>query len=422
MSGVFFLLLIGLFGLFLVKLSFIFCSRKMLSSKKPTHILYMPCMCLLCVSSVGPQLHSAKRCQNRQCRGFHFDWAFGANAKQATPPLIYRQCPAGQGSRGEPVLVAGSTASSGIRLRQTYIYIYICLWAPRAASLGETQLAEHQSALLRPRFSPGRGPAALARLSRWKAFLQTTSVYCSFPREGRAKCQKPSPAKSQKRKLPEEKESGAEERGNIDFGKDENVDVKEESDPVVVSSGYPFWAAEQSGSHAFAAASPAPAERQDAPAREQPAPAPSYQAYRFHEAGDAQQLPAARDAAALGDFRARCHPLDLAAAPEHDSKQLSEGFANLPPLPPPLPPPQDYAGVVNMAIDPVGKAGPRAPVYSPYGAEQGLGQWMVPSHSQYRAMSYSAFSTDYNTQGASGHAHGTVAEWGQYPLFPYACW
>uniref|UniRef100_A0A8C4JV09 T-box domain-containing protein n=1 Tax=Dromaius novaehollandiae TaxID=8790 RepID=A0A8C4JV09_DRONO len=142
----------------------------------------------------------------------------------------------------------------------------------------------------------------------------------------------------------------------------------------------------------------------------------------FHEAGDAQQLPAARDAAALGDFRARCHPLDLAAAPEHDSKQLSEGFANLPPLPPPLPPPQDYAGVVNMAIDPVGKAGPRAPVYSPYGAEQGLGQWMVPSHGQYRAMSYSAFSTDYNTQGASGHAHGTVAEWGQYPLFPYACW
>nr|XP_013800296.1 PREDICTED: T-box-containing protein TBX6L-like [Apteryx mantelli mantelli] len=34
-------------------------------------------------------------------------------------------------------------------------------------------------------------------------------------REGRAKCQKPSPAKSQKRKLPEERESGAEERGNI---------------------------------------------------------------------------------------------------------------------------------------------------------------------------------------------------------------
>nr|XP_013800249.1 PREDICTED: LOW QUALITY PROTEIN: T-box-containing protein TBX6L-like [Apteryx mantelli mantelli] len=36
-------------------------------------------------------------------------------------------------------------------------------------------------------------------------------------REGRAKCQKPSPAKSQKRKLPEERESGAEERGNIDW-------------------------------------------------------------------------------------------------------------------------------------------------------------------------------------------------------------
>lgn len=114
--------------------------------------------------------------------------------------------------------------------------------------------------------------------------------------------------------------------------------------------------------------------------------------------------------------------MDLASVPEHDSKQLPEGFTNLPPLPPPLPPPQDYTGVVNMALDSVGKPGARAPVYSPYGTEQGLGQWMVPPHSQYRAMSYSAFSTDYNTQGASGHAHGTMAEWSQYPLFPYACW
>ncbi|XP_035197018.1 T-box-containing protein TBX6L [Oxyura jamaicensis] len=237
-------------------------------------------------------------------------------------------------------------------------------------------------------------------------------------REGRAKSQKPSPAKGQKRKLPEEKESGAEER---DFEKDENVDVKEESNPIAVSSGYPFWISEQNGSHAFTAASPVPADQREGPAREQQVPTPSYQTYRFHEAGDSQQLPA-RDVAALNDFRARCHPLDLATVPEHDSKQLPEGFSNLPPLPPPLPPPQDYTGVVNMALDSVGKPGARAPMYSPYGTEQSLGQWMVPSHSQYRAMSYSAFSTDYNTQGASGHAHGTMAEWSQYPLFPYACW
>ncbi|XP_059683840.1 T-box-containing protein TBX6L [Gavia stellata] len=237
-------------------------------------------------------------------------------------------------------------------------------------------------------------------------------------REGRAKCQKPSPAKGQKRKLPEEKESGAEER---DFEKEENVDVKEESNPIVVSSGYPFWVSEQNGSHAFPAASPVPADQREGLAREQQVPTPSYQTYRFHEAGDSQQLPT-RDAATLNDFRARCHPLDLATVPEHDSKQLPEGFANLPPLPPPLPPPQDYTGVVNMALDSVGKPGARAPIYSPYGNEQGLGQWMVPSHSQYRAMSYSAFSTEYNTQGAPGHAHGTMAEWSQYPLFPYACW
>ncbi|NWX84187.1 TBX6L protein, partial [Nothoprocta pentlandii] len=203
-------------------------------------------------------------------------------------------------------------------------------------------------------------------------------------REGRAKCQKSSPAKSQKRKLPEEKEPAAEER---DFGKDEDVGVKEESNPVVVSGAFPFWAAEQSGGQAFPAAAPAPAEPRDAPAREQQVPTPSYQAYLL---------------------------------PEHEAKQLPEAFASL--LPPPLPPPQDYAGVVNVAVDAVGKGSARAPVYGPYGAEQGLGQWMVPAHGQYRAVSYSAFSTDYNAQGASRHAHGAVAEWSQYPLFPYACW
>lgn len=142
---------------------------------------------------------------------------------------------------------------------------------------------------------------------------------------------------------------------------------------------------------------------------------------RFHDNGDTQQGPA-RDILALNEFRARSHRVDIATVPEQDSKQLSEGFTNLPTLPPPLPPPQDYTGVVNMAVDSAGKPGARGPMYNPYGTEQGLGQWMVPSHSQYRAMSYSPFSTDYNTQGASGHAHGSMADWSQYPLFPYACW
>lgn len=62
-------------------------------------------------------------------------------------------------------------------------------------------------------------PASLAYLSRQKGYIQATPMSCFFPREGRAKCQKPSPAKGQKRKLPEEKESGAEERGNIDHNK-----------------------------------------------------------------------------------------------------------------------------------------------------------------------------------------------------------
>uniref|UniRef100_A0A674J6B3 T-box-containing protein TBX6L n=1 Tax=Terrapene triunguis TaxID=2587831 RepID=A0A674J6B3_9SAUR len=238
-------------------------------------------------------------------------------------------------------------------------------------------------------------------------------------REGRAKGQKLSPAKGQKRKLPEETESGAEES---DFVKDENVEVKEESHSIPVSSGYPFWVSEQNGSRSIPAASPAPADQREATAREQQVPTPSsYQTYRFHDNGDTQQAPT-RDILALNEFRARSHRVDIATVPEQDSKQLSEGFTNLPTLHPPLPPPQDYTGVVNMAVDSAGKPGTRGPMYNPYGTEQGLGQWMVPSHSQYRAMSYSPFSTDYNTQGASGHAHGSMADWSQYPLFPYACW
>lgn len=65
-----------------------------------------------------------------------------------------------------------------------------------------------------------------------------------------------------------------------DFAKDEAVDVKEESHPVVVSSGYPFWVSEQHSSHGFPAASPLPSDQREGLAREQQMPAPSYQTYR----------------------------------------------------------------------------------------------------------------------------------------------
>lgn len=52
----------------------------------------------------------------------------------------------------------------------------------------------------------------LCRLTWARSYLHALFL----PREGRAKGQKPSPAKGQKRKLPEEKEPGAEERGNMD--------------------------------------------------------------------------------------------------------------------------------------------------------------------------------------------------------------
>lgn len=68
-------------------------------------------------------------------------------------------------------------------------------------------------------FSSRACPASIAYLPRQKPYIQATPMSCFFSREGRTKCQKPSPAKGQKRKLPEEKQSGAEERGNIDRNK-----------------------------------------------------------------------------------------------------------------------------------------------------------------------------------------------------------
>lgn len=128
-----------------------------------------------------------------------------------------------------------------------------------------------------------------------------------------------------------------------------------------------------------------------------------------------------QDIISLSELWAKPHTLDLAMAPEQDSKQVPEAF-NLHALSSPLPPPQDYSAVVGVAVDPTGKPGARRPMYGPYPPDQRLTQWMVPPHAQYRAVSYSAFSTDYASQTASAHAPSSMADWSQYPLFPYACW
>ncbi|XP_077164034.1 T-box-containing protein TBX6L-like isoform X1 [Paroedura picta] len=230
-------------------------------------------------------------------------------------------------------------------------------------------------------------------------------------REGRG--QKNSSAKGQKRALMEEPKPDAE----LDLERSENMVVKEESHAMPISSSCPFWVSEQNSIHGIPTESDS-GEHTEPPAQEQHVPTSlsSSQAYRCHEMGDSPL------AAPLQDIRARCHTLDLAMVPEQDAKQLSEGFPGLPPLSIPFPPPQDYSGMASSAGEPAGKPGLRRPMYSPYAPDQNLSQWMVSPPAQYRAVTYSAFSTDYSTQAASGSAHGSMADWGQYSLFPYACW
>ncbi|MGH0144433.1 UNVERIFIED_CONTAM: hypothetical protein FKN15_017184 [Acipenser sinensis] len=122
-------------------------------------------------------------------------------------------------------------------------------------------------------------------------------------------------------------------------------------------------------------------------------------------------------------------PLDVATVPDQDAKP-----APLEPLssscPPSLPlahhAPQDYAGVLNVAMaPPATKPGVISHLYNPYTAEQGLGQWNGPPHSQYGSSGYPAHHvhSEYSAQSMHhGYHHGNVADWSQYPLFSYSCW
>ncbi|XP_053135183.1 T-box-containing protein TBX6L-like isoform X4 [Hemicordylus capensis] len=153
-------------------------------------------------------------------------------------------------------------------------------------------------------------------------------------REGRV--QKNNPARGQKRtQSHEQPKPGIEDP---DFRRDESVEVKEKNHSVAAgSSSCPFWVSEQNSNHGgLSAEAPARVEEGELPAQGQPTPplaaaavatTSSQGSYRFHEAADGP-LPAAplRDVLPLHEFRARPHPLDFAAVPEPEAKQLPEGI------------------------------------------------------------------------------------------------
>uniref|UniRef100_A0A8D2JAY0 T-box domain-containing protein n=1 Tax=Varanus komodoensis TaxID=61221 RepID=A0A8D2JAY0_VARKO len=140
---------------------------------------------------------------------------------------------------------------------------------------------------------------------------------------------------------------------------------------------------------------------------------------RFHEASDKSMQVPLCDTISLSEFWTRSYHLDFSMVPEQDSKLLEGFHTNLPSVSTSLPALQDYSGMVSNIADPPGKPGPQRSMCSPYARDRALSQWMVPTHSEYRAMSSSAFSADFGAQSSAGSHMG---DWSQCPLFSYACW
>uniref|UniRef100_A0A8C9ZHS4 T-box transcription factor 16 n=1 Tax=Sander lucioperca TaxID=283035 RepID=A0A8C9ZHS4_SANLU len=208
-----------------------------------------------------------------------------------------------------------------------------------------------------------------------------------------------------------------------DMPKRKEVDgVKEER--------YSPWAADRE--HSVRTESPAGADPRDIYNTEQLVPAPaSYQPYRFHEYGKSpspsSSVGSSNSGSGRSSFESRVP--DVATVPDHDPSKPRTHEVGPSPCGPhhPVPAPQDYPGVLNMTMAQAGKPAVIGHhIYSPYGAEQPLGQWSGAGPAQYPHPPPPPphhLTTDYSTQAVHhGYHHGNVAEWSQYPLFSYSCW
>ncbi|KAM8760753.1 T-box transcription factor 16 isoform 1-T1 [Acanthopagrus schlegelii] len=188
---------------------------------------------------------------------------------------------------------------------------------------------------------------------------------------------------------------------------------------------YSPWAADRD--HRVRTESPAGADPRDLYNTEQLVPAAaSYQPYRAHEYGKSpspsSSIGSTNSGSGRSSFESRVP--DVATVPDHDSsKQRPHEVGPSSCGPQHLPGPQDYTGVLNMTMAPAGKPGVIGHhIYSPYSAEQPLGQWSGPGPAQYPPPPHH-LTADYTAQAVHhGYHHGNVAEWSQYPLFSYSCW
>ncbi|RVE68551.1 hypothetical protein OJAV_G00092740 [Oryzias javanicus] len=170
--------------------------------------------------------------------------------------------------------------------------------------------------------------------------------------------------------------------------------------------------------------SPVGVDARDIYNAEQLVPAPvSYQACRVQEYGKSPS-PSSSSGSRSGRNSFGPRAPDVATVPDHQSSKSRVHEAGPSHCAPQhhLPGAQDYTGVLNMTMAQAGKPGVIGHhIYSPYGAEQPLGQWGGPGPAQYPPPPH--LTADYSSQAVHhGYHHGNVAEWSQYPLFSYSCW
>ncbi|XP_069562875.1 T-box transcription factor 16 [Brachyistius frenatus] len=206
-------------------------------------------------------------------------------------------------------------------------------------------------------------------------------------------------------------------------GEEGDQPKRKEEDGIKEERYSPWGAERENGGRTN---SPAGADTRDLYNTEQLVPTPaSYQLYRFHECekspSPSSSIGSSNSRSGHSSFESRVP--DVATIPDHDSSKprMHEIFPSHC-GPQNLPAPQDYPGVLNMTMAQAGKPGVISHhIYSPYSAEQQLGQWSGPGPAQYPPPHH--LTTDYTTQAVHhSYHHGNMTEWSQYPLFSYSCW
>ncbi|XP_036383944.1 T-box transcription factor 16 [Megalops cyprinoides] len=195
---------------------------------------------------------------------------------------------------------------------------------------------------------------------------------------------------------------------------------------LVKEERYSPWGSEQDPSLNIRTESPLGTDGRDIYNSEQLVPTPaSYQPYRCHDYGKSPSPSSSvgSSGGSTGRPSYESRVPDVATVPDHDAPKplsLEPGPSSC--APQPVPGPQDYPGVLNMAMPPTSKPGVLGHhLYTPYGAEQALGQWSGPAPGQYPPPHH--LPADYSAQAVHhSYHHGNMADWSQYPLFSYSCW